>query len=84
MADMMSTLKGFLGDNADEKIKGAMEMLKSSGMLDSGNENLGNQIENSISAYRSYTVIQFDESHLLILCSDILGKSVFDFFVIWI
>ena len=49
MADMMSTLKGFLGDNADEKIKGAMEMLKSSGMLDSGNENLGNQIENSIS-----------------------------------
>ena len=34
MADMMSTLKGFLGDNADEKIKGAMEMLKSSGMLE--------------------------------------------------
>lgn len=47
MADMMSTLKGFLGDNADEKIKGAMEMLKSSGMLnDSGN--VGEQIENSI------------------------------------
>lgn len=34
MADMMSTLKGFLGDNADEKIRGAMEMLKSSGMLE--------------------------------------------------
>ena len=48
MADMMSTLKGFLGDNADEKIKGAMEMLKSSGMLDN-KENLGQQIESSIS-----------------------------------
>ena len=47
MADMMSTLKGFLGDNADEKIKGAMEMLKSSGMLDSSG-NIGEQIENSI------------------------------------
>ena len=48
MADMMSTLKGFLGDNADEKIKGAMEMLKSSGMLDSGKESPGDQIEDSI------------------------------------
>ncbi|MBQ7986808.1 MAG: hypothetical protein IJ304_06070, partial [Clostridia bacterium] len=47
VADMMSTLKGFLGDNADEKIKGAMEMLKSSGMLDSSG-NIGEQIENSI------------------------------------
>lgn len=48
MADMMSTLKGFLGEGADEKIKGAMEMLKSSGMLDSQKESLGGQIENSI------------------------------------
>ena len=47
MADMMSTLKGFLGDNADEKIKGAMEMLKSSGMLDNQGS-VGEQIENSI------------------------------------
>lgn len=47
MADMMSTLKGFLGDNADEKIKGAMEMLKSSGMLDSSGD-IGDKIENSI------------------------------------
>lgn len=49
MADMMSTLKGFLGDNADEKIKGAMEMLKSSGMLDSSGD-MGEKIENSIDA----------------------------------
>lgn len=49
MADMMSTLKGFLGDDAENKIKGAMEMLKSSGMLDNGKQNLGEQIENSIS-----------------------------------
>ncbi len=48
MADMMSTLKGFLGDNADEKIGKAMEMLKSSGMLEN-KQNLGEQIENSIS-----------------------------------
>lgn len=47
MADMMSTLKGFLGDNADEKIKGAMEMLKSSGMLENSGS-VGEQIENSI------------------------------------
>ena len=48
MSDMMSTLRGFLGDNADEKIGKAMEMLKSSGMLDSGKQDLGEQIENSI------------------------------------
>ncbi len=48
MADMMSTLKGFLGDNADEKIGKAMEMLKSSGMLEN-KQNLGEQVENSIS-----------------------------------
>ena len=48
MSDMMSTLKGFLGDNADEKIGKAMEMLKSSGMLEGSRENLGEQIENSI------------------------------------
>ena len=41
MSDMMSTLKGFLGDNADEKIGKAMEMLKSSGMLEGSRENLG-------------------------------------------
>lgn len=48
MADMMSTLKGFLGDNADEKIGKAMEMLKSSGMLDNKENNPAEQIENSI------------------------------------
>lgn len=35
MADMMSTLKGFLGDDAEDKIKNAMNMLGSSGLLDS-------------------------------------------------
>ena len=49
MAEMLSTLQGFLGDNADEKIKGAMEMLKSSGMLDSSGD-MGEKIENSIDA----------------------------------
>ncbi len=51
MADMMSTLKGFLGDNADEKIKGAMEMLKSSGMLEgskSTDSNFAEKLEDSI------------------------------------
>ncbi len=33
MADMMSTLKALLGDNADEKINSAMNMLQSSGLL---------------------------------------------------
>lgn len=50
MADMMSTLKGFLGDNADEKIGKAMEMLKSSGMLENKDNNLAEKLENSISA----------------------------------
>lgn len=33
MADMMNTLKTLLGDNADEKIKQAMSMLQSSGLV---------------------------------------------------
>ncbi len=33
MADMMSTLRTLLGDNADDKIKNAMNMLQSSGLL---------------------------------------------------
>ena len=33
MADMMDTLRGLLGDNADEKIKNVMTMLQNSGML---------------------------------------------------
>ena len=32
MADMMSTLKGLLGDDADGKIQNAMELLKKSGL----------------------------------------------------
>lgn len=33
MADMMSTLRGILGDGADEKIKNAMSMLEGSGLV---------------------------------------------------
>ncbi|MBO5059554.1 MAG: hypothetical protein J6C82_01390 [Clostridia bacterium] len=36
MADMMSTLRGILGDNADDKIKTAMSMLSSTGLLQGG------------------------------------------------
>ncbi|MBE7016092.1 MAG: hypothetical protein E7417_04635 [Ruminococcaceae bacterium] len=32
MADMMSTLRGILGDGADEKIKNAMDILSSGGI----------------------------------------------------
>lgn len=39
MADMMSTLKGFLGDDAEDKIKNAMNMLSGSGILDNVSEN---------------------------------------------
>ena len=38
MSDMMSTLKGFLGENAEEKIKNAMSMLSDSGALESENQ----------------------------------------------
>ena len=34
MADMMSTLRTLLGDNADEKIQSAMNMLKTSGLME--------------------------------------------------
>lgn len=41
MADMMDTLKGLLGDNADGKIQNAMNMLKNSGLIDNQqNKNL--------------------------------------------
>lgn len=39
MADMMSTLRGILGDDADGKIQNAMNMLKNSGLIDSAGEN---------------------------------------------
>lgn len=44
MADMMDTLKGLLGNDADGKIQNAMNMLKSSGLMDS-TQNKGNSIE---------------------------------------
>ena len=34
MADMMDTLKGLLGDDADGKIQNAMNMLKNSGLIE--------------------------------------------------
>jgi len=56
MADMMSTLRTLLGDNADEKIQSAMNMLKNSGLMtevqNSGTKstenNLAQQINNDI------------------------------------
>ena len=52
MADMMSTLKGFLGDDAEDKIKNAMSMLTNSGMLDndSGNGEEKNVSQKSVSS----------------------------------
>ena len=41
MADMMSTLKGFLGDDAEDKIKNAMSMLTASGALDNEKNDSG-------------------------------------------
>lgn len=42
MSDMMSTLRGFLGDGADDKIKTAIDMLSKSGLL----QNAGGQNTN--------------------------------------
>ena len=53
MPDMMSTLRGILGDGADDKIKAAMGMLSQSGLLEQGNqpkqtENIAEAINNDI------------------------------------
>ena len=53
MADMMSTLRGILGDGADDKIKSAMNMLSQSGILQqasakSSSENIAEAINNDI------------------------------------
>lgn len=47
MADMMSTLRGILGDGADDKIKNAMAMLSQSGILQQ-NESKGDDIVREI------------------------------------
>ena len=44
MADMMDTLKGLLGDDADGKIQNAMNMLKNSGLMDNS-QNKTNSID---------------------------------------
>lgn len=46
MADMMSTLRTLLGDNADAKIQNAMNMLQNSGLLSQVQQN-GNQVNNA-------------------------------------
>ena len=56
MADMMSTLKGLLGDDADGKLQNAINALKSSGIIDGAKNSRGEadlskvseQIENEI------------------------------------
>ncbi len=45
MSDMMSTLRGFLGDGADDKIKTAMNMLSQSGLLQAGGQQSTNQAD---------------------------------------
>ena len=69
MADMMSTLRGILGDGADGKIQNAMNILKNSGLIEqSGEKNadltkVAEKIENQIktepakSAGNSQTVL---------------------------
>ena len=44
MADMMDTLKGLLGDNADGKLQNAMNMLKNSGLIDSTPDKKAGQV----------------------------------------
>ncbi len=75
----MSTLKGFLGDNADEKIKGAMEMLKSSGMLDSSGD-MGEKIENSIEVGEHKNQVQTGSPKITPEGLEMMGqiKSMFD------
>ncbi len=46
MPDMMSTLRGFLGDDADDKIKSAMNMLADSGLLEGGGGKKSSAISN--------------------------------------
>ena len=55
MADMMSTLRGILGEGADDKIKNAMNMLSQSGLLqqnvqDKSAESIVDAINNDIKA----------------------------------
>ena len=48
MADMMDTLKGLLGDNADGKLQNAMNMLKNSGLMDTPQKNNLEQVAEQI------------------------------------
>lgn len=54
MADMMSTLKGILGDDADGKIQNAMNILKNSGLIEQNSkkdadlQKVAEQIESEI------------------------------------
>lgn len=52
MADMMSTLKSILGDDADGKIQNAMNILKNNGLMEQSNSNetdLAKKIDEQIS-----------------------------------
>lgn len=52
MADMMDTLKGLLGDNADDKISGIMQILSSDG----GNEQVADTQPPSDAAEDNFTI----------------------------
>lgn len=60
MADMMSTLKTLLGDNADEKIQSAMNMLKNSGLMNEVQKN-GNTPNNIAEAINNDIKIEEKE-----------------------
>lgn len=56
MADMMSTLKTLLGDNADAKIQQAMSMLQSSGLTQQTNTAAPQQSTNAAEAINNNVV----------------------------
>ncbi len=47
MPDMMTTLRNILGDGADEKINAAMNMLKNSGISNTGQGNSSDKVDMS-------------------------------------
>ena len=49
MADMMDTLKGLLGDNADEKLSGIMQILNPDGAQSEGDD----EKSQAITAFRT-------------------------------
>lgn len=62
MPDMMSTLRGFLGDNADDKIKSAMGMLADSGLLQNGGGGKSNSLSDVAEAVNESIKVENSEN----------------------